>query len=185
MRNPAQVNSGRPVTGLKFIAIDPDTNGDHCPAVFADEETGDLLFQGWTVTDPAALAQVGGCSRIADNESVVRLPARAPGHPGDRVDPDRVRRGTVRPGPCSRRSPVKPVRVGGRPVRGQGSCAGLDPWRKRAAENERDGEQAGTAVPWIGHSGRPGKGCTVARLITRVSRVTAAAVRKYRRRGTR
>ena len=32
--------------GLKFIAIDPDTNGDHCPAVFIEEETGDLLFPG-------------------------------------------------------------------------------------------------------------------------------------------
>jgi len=36
---------------LVFIAIDPETTGDHCPAVFAEEETGDLLFQGWTVTD--------------------------------------------------------------------------------------------------------------------------------------
>jgi len=61
---------------LKFIAIDPDTNGDHCPAVFVEEETGDLLFQGWTVTSPATLAEVDGHSPIADNESVVRLPAR-------------------------------------------------------------------------------------------------------------
>ncbi len=30
---------------LVFIAIDPDTTGDHCPAVFVEEETGDLLFQ--------------------------------------------------------------------------------------------------------------------------------------------
>lgn len=35
---------------LVFIAIDPDTTGDHCPALFVDEETGDLLFQGWTAT---------------------------------------------------------------------------------------------------------------------------------------
>ncbi|MGH3263115.1 MAG: hypothetical protein ACRDNS_14080 [Trebonia sp.] len=62
--------------GLKFIAIDPDTNGDHCPAVFADEETGDLLFQGATVADAATLAEVDGHSPIADSESVVRLPAR-------------------------------------------------------------------------------------------------------------
>jgi hypothetical protein len=62
--------------GLKFIAIDPDTNGDHCPAVFIEEESGDLLFQGWTVTHPATLAEVDGHSRIADDESVVRLPAR-------------------------------------------------------------------------------------------------------------
>ena len=59
-----------------FIAIDPDTTGDHCPAVFAEEETGDLLFQGWTVTDPQILAEVAQHSPIADNESVVRLPAR-------------------------------------------------------------------------------------------------------------
>jgi hypothetical protein len=61
---------------LRFIAIDPDTNNDHCPAVFVEEETGDLLFQGWTVTEPATLAEVDGHSRIAGNESVVRLPAR-------------------------------------------------------------------------------------------------------------
>jgi hypothetical protein len=44
--------------------------------VFVEEETGDLLFQGWTVTDPVVLAEVDGHSRIADSESVVRLPAR-------------------------------------------------------------------------------------------------------------
>ncbi len=61
---------------LVFIAIDPDTTGDHCPALFVDEETGDLLFQGWTVADPHALADVARHSPIADTESVVRLPAR-------------------------------------------------------------------------------------------------------------
>jgi hypothetical protein len=61
---------------LTLIAIDPETDSDHCPAVFVEEETGDLLFQGWTVTDPAILAEVSRRSPIADNESVVRLPAR-------------------------------------------------------------------------------------------------------------
>jgi len=61
---------------LVFLAIDPETTGDHCPAVFAEEETGDLLFQGPTVTDPHTLADVARHSPIADNESVVRLPAR-------------------------------------------------------------------------------------------------------------
>jgi hypothetical protein len=61
---------------LRFIGIDPGTNGDHCPAVFVDEETGDFLFQGWTVIDPDTLADVVRCSPIADSESVVRLPAR-------------------------------------------------------------------------------------------------------------
>ena len=61
---------------LRFLAIDPGTDGDNCPAVFVEEETGDLLFQGWSVTDPVALAEVDGHSRIADDESVVRLRAR-------------------------------------------------------------------------------------------------------------
>ncbi len=61
---------------LLFIAIDPETDSDHCPAVFVEEETGDLLFQGWTVTTTATLAEVGRHSPVADNESVVRLPAR-------------------------------------------------------------------------------------------------------------
>jgi hypothetical protein len=64
------------IMALVFIAIDPDTTGDHCPAVFVDEETGDLLFQGWTVTDSQTLADVARHSPIADDESVVRLPAR-------------------------------------------------------------------------------------------------------------
>jgi hypothetical protein len=61
---------------LEFIGIDPETGNDHCPAVFLDEETGDFLFQGWTVADPDTLATIAGHSPIADNESVVRLPAR-------------------------------------------------------------------------------------------------------------
>ncbi len=61
---------------LVFIGIDPDTNGVHCPAVFVDAATGDLLLQGSTVTDPQILAEVASHSPIADHESVVRLPAR-------------------------------------------------------------------------------------------------------------
>ena len=61
---------------LRLAGIDPGTNGDHCPAVFMDEETGDFLFQGWTVTDPVTLADVARRSPITDSESVVRLPAR-------------------------------------------------------------------------------------------------------------
>lgn len=61
---------------LVFIAIDPETDTDHCPAVFVEEETGDFLFQGWTVTDAWTLAEVGRHSPVADSESVVRLPGR-------------------------------------------------------------------------------------------------------------
>ena len=61
---------------LRFLAIDPNTNGDNCPALFVEEETGDLLVQGWTVSDVRTLAESGTHSPLADNESVVRLPAR-------------------------------------------------------------------------------------------------------------
>jgi hypothetical protein len=61
---------------LIFIAIDPETDGVNCPAVFADEKTGDLLFQGWSVDDPATLAEAGQHSPLGDNERLVRLPAR-------------------------------------------------------------------------------------------------------------
>jgi hypothetical protein len=61
---------------LRFIGIDPETDGVNCPAVFADEETGDMLFQGWTVNDPETLAQAAQHSPLGGNEGLVRLPAR-------------------------------------------------------------------------------------------------------------
>ena len=61
---------------LEFIGNDPESDTNNCPAVFIDEVTGDFLLQGWTVTDPDTLAEVARRSPIADNESVVRLPAR-------------------------------------------------------------------------------------------------------------
>ena len=61
---------------LRFLAIDPDTNGENCPALFADQETGDLLFQGRTVTDPVLLAESGTHSPLRETEGLVRLPAR-------------------------------------------------------------------------------------------------------------
>jgi hypothetical protein len=61
---------------LRFIGIDPETGTDNCPAVFVEEDSGDLVVQGWTVTDERMLAEVAARSPIAGNESVVRLPAR-------------------------------------------------------------------------------------------------------------
>lgn len=62
--------------GLRFIAIDPATDREHCPAVFFEEEAGDLLFQGEAVTDPETLAESVQHSPLGDNEGLVRLPAR-------------------------------------------------------------------------------------------------------------
>jgi hypothetical protein len=61
---------------LRFIGIDPDTNGGNCPSVWIDEATGDLVFQGWEVTDDVTLAAVAVRSPIAAHEKVVRLPSR-------------------------------------------------------------------------------------------------------------
>jgi hypothetical protein len=61
---------------LKFIGIDPGTNGGNCPSVWVDERTGDFYFQGWEVSDHATLSEVSNKSPIAANERVVRLPAR-------------------------------------------------------------------------------------------------------------
>jgi hypothetical protein len=64
------------IVALGFIGKDPESDTNNCPAVFIDEETGDFLLQGWTVTDPATLADAGRHSPLADNESLVRVPAR-------------------------------------------------------------------------------------------------------------
>lgn len=61
---------------IRFLCIDPDTNGGNCPAVFVDDETGDMLMQGWVETNPATLAAMAEHSPLAENEMIVRLPAR-------------------------------------------------------------------------------------------------------------
>ncbi|GAA3981169.1 hypothetical protein GCM10023085_74380 [Actinomadura viridis] len=61
---------------LRFIGIDPATGGGNCPSVWVDGDTGDLLFQGWEVTDARELAEIAARSPIAENEKVVRVPAR-------------------------------------------------------------------------------------------------------------
>jgi hypothetical protein len=61
---------------LRFVGKDPESDTNNCPAVFIDEETGDFLLQGWTVTDSEMLADAGRHSPRADNETLVRVPAR-------------------------------------------------------------------------------------------------------------
>ena len=56
---------------LRFIAIDPETNGNDCPTVWADDETGDYVIKGWAVT-AELLAETAPDSR----ESVIRVPKR-------------------------------------------------------------------------------------------------------------
>lgn len=61
---------------IRFLCIDPDTNGGNCPAVFIDDESEDILMQGWVETSPRTLAEMAVHSPLAENEMVVRLPGR-------------------------------------------------------------------------------------------------------------
>jgi len=56
---------------LRFIAIDPETNGNDCPTVWADDEAGDYVIKGWAVT-AELLAETGPDPR----ETVIRIPKR-------------------------------------------------------------------------------------------------------------
>lgn len=57
----------------RFLGKDPNSQVDHSPAAYltdrADRTT--FLLQGWTVTDPQALADVG---KLPPGEAVVEVP---------------------------------------------------------------------------------------------------------------
>jgi len=59
-----------------FVGGDPESNASECPAVFLDSETGDFLFRGKTVTDPALTTALNEHIGKAEDESDVWLPAR-------------------------------------------------------------------------------------------------------------
>ncbi|MFD3952242.1 hypothetical protein ACFWRC_19725 [Streptomyces albidoflavus] len=60
---------------LRFIAKDPNTNGDHCPTVWYDDVAKEFVIQGWEA-GPELEAECLTAGPIPDNEAVVRLPAR-------------------------------------------------------------------------------------------------------------
>ncbi|MFI9565870.1 hypothetical protein [Streptomyces rishiriensis] len=60
---------------LRSFGKDPETNGDHCPTVWLDEEKQELVFQGWKA-DEVLQAECLKTGSIPDTEAVVRLPAR-------------------------------------------------------------------------------------------------------------
>ncbi len=61
---------------LRFLAIDPDTDGDDCPALHVDEETGNLAFIGETITDADDLAAIKAHTGPKASETAVIMPAR-------------------------------------------------------------------------------------------------------------
>ncbi|MEH0419207.1 hypothetical protein [Streptomyces sp. B21-083] len=64
---------------VEFIGIDPDTDRDHCPTVWADAKAQEILFQGWKPS-PETQAECEGSSpangSVPDSETIVRIPAR-------------------------------------------------------------------------------------------------------------
>jgi hypothetical protein len=60
---------------LEFFGKDDESGADNCPAVFVEEETGDFLLQGWTVTDPDTLS----AHRRAQPDRGQRVGGQAPG----------------------------------------------------------------------------------------------------------
>lgn len=60
---------------LRFVGIDPNTGGGNCPTVWVDEETSDLIVQGWKV-DELTLQDCLKTGAIPETEAVVRIPLR-------------------------------------------------------------------------------------------------------------
>ncbi|WP_435173322.1 hypothetical protein [Actinacidiphila sp. bgisy145] len=60
---------------LQFIGIDPNTDKDHCPTVWVDDETQEIVIQGWKA-GPDLEAQARAAGPLPDTEAVVRIPAR-------------------------------------------------------------------------------------------------------------
>ncbi|WP_432005851.1 hypothetical protein [Streptomyces parvus] len=66
---------------LRFIGIDPDTGQQGSPTVWVDEESAELVFQGWKPGPEleakcAATEVPGHAVGIPEGEAVVRTPAR-------------------------------------------------------------------------------------------------------------
>lgn len=60
---------------LRFIAKDPNTNGDNCPTIWVDEAAGEFVIQGWKI-DETTRADCLSTGPIPDTETVLRLPLR-------------------------------------------------------------------------------------------------------------
>lgn len=65
---------------LQFIGIDPNTGSEGSPTVWVDEDTSELVLQGWLPDDDllkacAAWEVPGHAVGIPPHEAVVRIPA--------------------------------------------------------------------------------------------------------------
>lgn len=57
----------------RFLGTDPESQEGQSPALFVTDRTDRKTYiaQGWKVTDPQALADVG---KIPDHESIIEIP---------------------------------------------------------------------------------------------------------------
>ncbi|MFF9915610.1 hypothetical protein [Streptomyces sp. NPDC013457] len=67
---------------LRFVGIDPNTQGGGSPTVWVDDTRNELVIQGWKAGD-ALTAEVSGTTwveghdaGIPDHETLIRIPAR-------------------------------------------------------------------------------------------------------------
>jgi hypothetical protein len=56
---------------MEFLGVDGESNQGSSPTIWRDGD--DYIIQGWLITDPAQLAEIGS---IPANEGVVRIPKR-------------------------------------------------------------------------------------------------------------
>ncbi|KOT92560.1 hypothetical protein ADK86_20215 [Streptomyces sp. NRRL F-5755] len=64
---------------VEFIGIDPHTDRDHCPTVWADADAQELLLQGWkpdAATQTACESTSPAHGPVPGTEAIVRVPAR-------------------------------------------------------------------------------------------------------------
>lgn len=61
------------VMALQFLGKDPNSPDGGSPTLWQDTETGDVVVQGWKITDESVALEIGD---IPDHETVVRIPAR-------------------------------------------------------------------------------------------------------------
>ncbi|GAA1122222.1 hypothetical protein [Nocardiopsis composta] len=60
---------------LRFIGKDPESGKDGSPSVFVDEDSGELVLQGWKVGDEVR-EDCRKAGPVPDHEDIVRLPGR-------------------------------------------------------------------------------------------------------------
>lgn len=64
---------------VEFVGLDPNTDRDHCPTVWADAESQEILLQGWKPsagTQEECEASSPANGPVPDSEAIVRIPAR-------------------------------------------------------------------------------------------------------------